>query len=185
MKVQTVKKIIKGSYSNGKIPINGYEVNNKLSGKRAQVYYNPATKEAIVSHRGTASLKDWATNTGMLFGYEGGRRFQHAKKIQKRAEKLYGAENVTTVGHSLGGRIAEKVGGNTKKVITYNKAATPRSILNPTKRNQTDIRTTQDVVSYLSKFQKKQGPTISIKTNVNPLAAHSTKPLNLIKKQNV
>ena len=48
------------------------------------------------------------------------------QKIQKQAEQKYGANNITTMGHSLGGRIAEKVGKKSAQIITYNKAATPK-----------------------------------------------------------
>jgi hypothetical protein len=181
MKVQTLKKVLKSSYNTGKISDADLVVNPKLTGKRVQVYYNPKTKKAIVSHRGSASLKDWAvTNVGMAVGYEGGKRFKHAQKIQKEAEKLYGAKNVTTVGHSLGGRIAEKVGKKSNKIITYNKATTIRSLLTPTQSNQTDIRTSGDIVSQLSKYQKKRGTSITIPSTNNPIKAHNINQLNSV-----
>lgn len=181
MKVQTLKKVLKSSYQSGKLNDSEFKTNKQLSGKRAQVYYNPVTKKAIVSHRGSASLKDWAvTNVGMALGYEGGKRFRHARKIQREAEKIYGAENVTTVGHSLGGRIAEKVGKKSNKIITYNKATTLRSLLEPTSSNQTDIRTSGDIVSELSKYQKRKGHSITIPSTRNPIQAHNLNQLNPI-----
>lgn len=186
MKIQTLKKVLKSSYKSGKLSDSNLVVNPKLTGKRVQVYYDPKTKKAIVSHRGSASLKDWVvTNVGMALGYEGGNRFRHAKKIQKEAEKIYGVENVTTVGHSLGGRIAEKVGKKSNKIITYNKATTIRSLLEPTQSNQTDIRTTGDIVSHLSKYQKKRGSTITIPSTRNPIQAHNTNQLNSIIQKSI
>lgn len=184
MKGETVKKLLKASYANKKQKIDTYERNNKLSGKRVQVFYDPNTKKAVVSHRGSKGAIDWLkTNTAMALGYEGGNRFRHAKKIQKKAEKLYGPENVTTIGHSLGGRIAEKVGQKSSKVITYNKAVTPRSLLKPTSIVQTDIRTKNDAVSVLGRFQKKNGKTIQIKDNSNPIKAHGLQHLSSIKNK--
>jgi predicted alpha/beta-fold hydrolase len=186
MKVQTLKKVLKSSYSRKKENIDGYEKNKQLSGKRAQVYYDPSTKKAIVAHRGSQGVRDWIkTNTAMAVGYEGGKRFQHAKKIQNKAEKMYGAENVTTVGHSLGGRIAEKVGQKSSRVITYNKAVTPRSLLQPTSFHQTDIRTKQDVVSSLGKFQKKKGENLEINSSSNPVKAHGIQFLSRLKNTSV
>lgn len=169
-----VKALLKASYNPGtKIAKNEYD--KSLSGKRVSVYVNPHTGRAKVIHRGTASITDWVkTNLPMALGYEGGNRFKHAKKIQKLAEKKYGANNVTTLGHSLGGRIAEKVGQKSAKVITYNKAATPRSILTKTSKKQHDIRTKNDPVSLLSVFQKKSNKTRHIASNtINPIKAHN------------
>jgi len=182
MKVQNLKKIFKSSYSRTDPNLEGYVKNKQLSGKRAQVYYNPKTNEAIVSHRGSQGIRDWVkTNPAMALGYEGGARFKHAQKIQNKAEKLYGRENVTTVGHSLGGRLAEKVGQNSGKIITYNKAVTPRSLLTPTSFKQTDVRTKNDVVSSLGVFQRKKGGNIVINSNSNVIRAHGLPELNKIK----
>lgn len=186
MKGQTVKKFLKASYSKGKPSIDGYQLNKNLSGKRAQVYYNPNTKQSVVTHRGSQGWRDWVkTNTAMALGYEKGNRFKHAKKIQKQAEKMYGASNITTIGHSLGGRIAEKVGQKSNKIITYNKAATPKSILQHTSSKQVDIRTSNDAVSALSKLQRKKGDYIEIKKNVDPITAHGYQHLNSIKNKSI
>ena len=154
-------------------------LDKSLSGKRVKVFYNPKTKKSVVVHRGTASAIDWLkTNIPMIFGYEGGNRFKHAKKIQKAAEQKYGKENITTMGHSLGGRIAEKVGKNTSQIITYNKAATPKSIKNKTPINQIDIRTSRDPVSYLSTYQQHSNKPVIVKSkSYNLLNEHSIRAL--------
>jgi len=185
MKVQQVKKFINASYKPSKPQIESYERVHSLSGKRAQVYFDPKTKKAIVTHKGTSSHKDIITDIKMAVGIESGKRFQHAKKIQKKAERLYGPENVTTIGHSLGGRIAEKVGKKSNKIITYNKAATPKSILSKTPRNQIDIRAKNDPVSILSKFQKKTNATVNTKGSINLLKTHGTSKLKYIRNQDV
>lgn len=172
------KKFLQASYKPGKkVPGNVYD--HHLSGKRVSVYQNPTTGKATVIHRGTASITDWVkTNLPMAFGYEKGNRFSHAKKIQKLAEKKYGKTNVTTMGHSLGGRIAEKVGKKSAQIITFNKAATPKSILTKTPKKQQDIRTSGDLVSKLATLQKHSTPmkTISSKT-LNPIKAHNVNQL--------
>jgi hypothetical protein len=170
---KSTKRFLAASYEPGKkIPGNVYD--HHLSGKRVSVYHNPTTGKTVVAHRGTASLTDWVkTNVPMALGYEGGRRFKHAKKIQRQAEKKYGAKNVTTMGHSLGGRIAEKVGKKSAAIITYNKAATPKSIRQTTPKKQTDIRTPYDPVSVLSKVQKRRGKLVTLKAKTkDPVKAH-------------
>jgi hypothetical protein len=179
LRKKEIKSFLKASYKPGKkIPDNIYD--HHLSGKRVSVYHNPTTGKATVIHRGTASLTDWVkTNIPMALGYEGGKRFKHAKKIQKKAEKKYGASNVTTMGHSLGGRIAEKVGKKSSQIITYNKAATPKSIQKATPKNQIDIRTTGDLVSKLSTVQRHKTKMKTINSGLlNPIAAHD---ISLIK----
>lgn len=187
MKVQQLKKFLKASYRGGKLKIDNFEKNQKLSGKRAQVYYDPITKKAIVSHRGTkkTSIRDIITDVKMIFGIEGGNRFKHAAKIQKKAENLYGPENIVTIGHSLGGRLAEKVGKNSAQIITYNKAATPKSILKSTPKNQTDVRATTDIVSLLSRYQKHSNPLITTPGTLNVLKSHSMSKLKHIKNKNI
>lgn len=187
MKVQQLKKVLKASYRSGKQKIDNYDINPKLSGTRVQVYYDPSTKKAIVAHRGTkkTSIHDIGTDIKMLFGFESGNRFKHAKKIQRKAENLYGRENITTVGHSLGGRIAEKVGKKSAKIVTYNKAATPKSILQKTPPKQTDIVAKGDVVSILTKLQKHSNPVVVAPGSYNLLKTHSMSKLKYIKDKNI
>jgi hypothetical protein len=108
-------------------------------------------------------------------------RFQHAKAIQEQAENKYGKENVTTIGHSLGAKLAADVGGKSKEIITYNKPIIPQEILRQTRKNETSIRTKMDPVSILGSFNPniKQ---VSTKT-MNPIAAHATSQLGEIKNE--
>ena len=57
-------------------------------------------------------------------------RYKHAKEIQDKKEKKYGKENVTTIGHSLGAKLASDLGGKSKEIIIYNKPITPGEIFN-------------------------------------------------------
>lgn len=154
--------------------INGFERDDELSGNRAQVYRNPKSGKVIVAHRGTKDLSDVVTDVGLAVGYRGGRRFKHGERVQKQAEAKYGSENVTTIGHSLGSSIAEKVGKNSRKIITANKPVVPTDILfgKTPPKNQTDIRTSFDPVSILRPLQKGKVRTIKSKT-YNPLTEHS------------
>jgi len=165
------------SYQPSKRYPDGYNVDRTLSGRRVQVYHTD-TGRAVVVHRGTQGMHDVLTDGLASLGIQT-RRFRHAQKIQKKAESKYGGSgNVTTVGHSLGGLIAERVANKNSDVITYNKAALPKDSFQRIKKNQTDIRTTADLVSWASTTHRG-GSSITIKSDTkNPLAEHSTDVLS-------
>ena len=78
-------------------------------------------------------------------------------------------------GHSLGGGLAEKASkatGNQGNITTYNKAASPSDIFQRNPSNQTDVRTSTDLVSALSQFQQG-GKKQEIQSNKDPLTAHN------------
>ena len=178
-----VKALLDKSYDGKVADWGDYKVDKSLSGKRVQVYYNDKIKKAIVVHRGTQGLKDWGTNLAMNFGYRGD-RFKHAREIQRKAEKKYGAKNIITMGHSQGARWAEKLGRDTSEVITLNKPTLPIDLIkgDVVPKNQTDIKTDKDPVSILRGLQQgKDSENIDSKTFAgyyNPLAEHSTNVLD-------
>lgn len=159
--------------------INNYERDNALSGRRAQVYHNPMSGDTVVVHRGTGSVKDifndlTLVNTDL---FKKTKRFKHAQKIQNQAKQKYGAENVTTLGHSLGGIVSEQLNDGTGKVATFNKASVGGV---KTKPNQTDYRTTTDVVSVLSAKDKGKGKKKTL-LNLNPFKAHGVDQFKNVK----
>ena len=56
-------------------------------------------------------------------------RFKSSKKVQKTAEKKYGAKNVSAIGHSQAGLLAQIIGKNSKENIVLNKATRPQEML--------------------------------------------------------
>lgn len=170
-----VKNLLDNSYKSPQAQareVNGFFRDDSLSGQRSQVYYNPETKQAYVTHRGTASPQDILTDVKMVFGNKTGERFKYAKDIQKQAEEKYGAENITTAGHSLGGTIAEKVGKKSGKIVTLNKPVTPFDVAySKVSEKQQDIKTRKDPVSILRRFQKGRKEKVIVGPD-NPIAAH-------------
>ena len=159
------------------VQIDDYYLDRELSNRYVQVYYNPKTKKAVVCHRQTTSISDWAVDVGLALGIKAKKRFGISEKTQAKAERKYGPENVTTIGYSLGGLLAEEYGKNSHEIITYNKAAIPSG--NQTSKKQFDIRSNNDIVSYLSKFQKGDHKTITIPSNsYNIIKEHKTEKLN-------
>lgn len=181
MKVEKIKKFLKASYSSDDSNISDYEIDKQLSNKFAKVYHNKTNGSAVIVHRGTASKNDILTDAAMVAGYENTTRFRRAKKYQLQAEAKYG-NKILTLGHSLGGRIAEKVANPESKVITYNKAVVGRSLFETKKQNQTDIRARGDVVSFLSHLEARKGKLLTVDPHsLNPLTNHKLNHLNLIR----
>ena len=156
MNTKLIRKFLDASYANkGKAPknIDGYNRDESLSGERVSVYYNPTTHDAVVIHRGSKGIHDWGNNLKMALGWKmsGTKRFQHSKDIQKKAEAKYGKDHTTTLGHSLGAKIASDVGEDSKEIIKLNKATgigwDSYKKKHGEKDNETNIRTTLDPVS--------------------------------------
>jgi hypothetical protein len=95
------------------------------------------------------------------FDISGSKRVKHAKEVQEATEKKYGADNVTTIGHSLGAKIASDVGKNSKEIINLNKAVIPSDLNKELSEKETNIRSKYDLVSILQPFQKK-GKSVTI-----------------------
>ena len=178
--VKDIKNFLSKSYEKKPSSYNEYIIDESLSGQRVQVYNNPITNKTIVVHRGTDSIQDWGTNLAMTFGIKG-KRFNHAKRIQDEAERKYGKENIITLGHSQGGRWAELLGRDTSEVITLNKPTLPLDLLRRDKvpENQSDIKSTNDPVSVLRKYQLGNEPE-KIRSDLisNPIKEHSVEVLN-------
>ena len=180
MKIQDVKTLLTNSYNDKPTDVNGYKLDKDLSGKRVQVYTDENGKVYIV-HRGTHGIHDIMTDVKMTFGnVKGQKRFKYAEKIQREAENKYGKDNVTTLGHSLGAKIAEQVGKNSKEIITYNKPTLPLDLFKKKKLpdKQYDIRTSRDPVSILQPLQKGSNDMVIDSKTINPLTEHSIDALD-------
>lgn len=193
MKANDIKQLLKMSYSyNKKKPASygDWMPDRELSGERAQVYYNAKTKKAIVVHKGTQSIQDWATDGMLALGYTNSTRIKHGKKIQKLAEQKYGKENIeSSLGHSLGSKVNEIASkGTSQVVVNLNKPTVPFEYFQKGEKNpnQIDIRTSYDPVSALHFLDKKNGKEINIDSRSKSLLTeHSTDVLNRINDQEI
>ena len=177
-----IKKFIEASYNEKNPPkeIEGFLLDTELSNKTAKVYHNPTSGETVVAHRGTSGAKDWVNNVAYLTGnYEKTDRYKMGKKNQQKAEEKYGAENISTLGHSQGAVLARKLGADTKEIIGVNGASLGEKPL----ENEYNIRTSNDLVSHLMPKDEKT-ITIKSKTN-NPLTEHSANNISAIKHQEI
>ncbi len=185
LKASDLRKLLASSYSGA--PVDNWKMEKSMSTKNSKVYRNPSTGQVVVAHKGTQGATDWGNNlvyavTGEM-GYRQTKRFKEAQKVQKAAENAFGKDMVSTVGHSQGGLQAQMLGGDSKEIITVNKATRPGEVLygSSKKGNQTDVRTTADPVSaFRSPFaSKKKSVTIDAGTT-DPLKAHSYETLDLL-----
>jgi len=164
----------------------GYQLDKELSNSNETVLFNKDTNQAILSHRGTSNardiISDVALATGMRFLDP---RFRHAKKKTKKFNKKYKDSEKVVVGHSLGGSLSE-YGVNQKHmkktpIITFNKGAGLYDWNNTRLKNQTDVRTKQDLVSFTSKYQRggKTKQVRAKKNHRNAYGAHLLENMNI------
>jgi hypothetical protein len=183
-----LKGLLDASYDSKVKKVGDFEMDKQLSSSTSKVYRNPVTGQVVVAHRGTAGISDWGNNALYAIGgkraYKLTPRYKEAEKVQRRAVKKYGADSVTTIGHSQGGLQSELLGGRSKEIITLNKATLPFE--SNTNKNQYDIRSERDVVSGLNPFARKSKKDVDIKAKTyNPLTEHSGDVLDRLGKNKV
>ena len=177
-----LKTALDKSYSKTKVKtgFGDFQVDSDLTTKETQTYVNPKTGQVLVVHRGTQGLRDVFTDIAYTAtGYKG-KRFKDANKIQKQAESKYGAENISTLGHSLGSLVSSDVGSNYKQIFNYNKPIIPWS---RKRENEYNISTENDPFSWFHK-PKKTEKHIKIESNtVNPIQEHSINQLDKLENE--
>jgi hypothetical protein len=132
--------------------------------------------QVVVALRGTeGTAKDWSNNAVYCLGgelaYKQTPRYKRAKERVAQLEKQYNPEDITLIGHSQSGLIAELLPSKAREIITLNKATRPQDFLfRRRKKNQYDIRSRFDPVSFFP--LQKSNYTID-GVSLNPLAQHS------------
>lgn len=158
----------------------GYKYDPQLSSMDTKVFVDESGQPHIAYRGSVRAKEDWLSNVNILLGGKSSKDIEAIETAKKVKEK-YGIAP-TTYGHSRGGRSAElageAVGG---KTYTYNKAVIPADIFKKTRKEQTDIRTTKDIVSLPSYFQTgAKKVTIKSKPSDTILSAHSLKNIKFI-----
>jgi len=153
--------------------IDGFILDKSLSSKRAAVYHNPETNQTYVANRGTAATaSDWLNNYRYVTGsYDDTDRFRHAVDTQKQAISKYGKVDANLT-HSQSGIIGRKLNekGLTGQVIQIN----PALMFENQKKNETIIRSSNDPVSMLARFNPSLNIETIKSTSINPLTEHSS-----------
>lgn len=182
-----IRPILEASYQPKKLAAKtlekgGYKLDKKLSTNESKVFIDSQGNPNI-AFRGSTNAKDFLFSDPLL-GLGASKydpRFREAKQLTRQVEKKYG-KPADVFGHSLGGSLAEASGAK-GNITTFNKGVGVAGIGKSIPKNQTDIRTPNDVVSVLALTQKyKNGDLVTLPTPAfqNPIAAHSLDNLNFV-----
>jgi hypothetical protein len=152
----------------------GYKYDPELSSMDTKVFTDKQGNPHI-AYRGTVRAETWLDNLNIGLGKKS-KIDTEAVETALKVKSKYG-KAPTTYGHSRGARSAELAGEAAGgKAYTYNKAVVPTDIFKKVRAEQTDIRTSKDIVSLPSYFQTGgQKVTIQSGANENILSAHSYK----------
>jgi len=171
LKANTLKSMIKSTYDRSNVE--GWD--KVMDTPEVSAFKHPSG-QVVVALRGTeGTAKDWSNNAvyglGGELAYKQTPRFKRAKERVAQLEKQYNPEDITIIGHSQSGLIAELLPSNARERITLNKATRPQDFLfRRRKKNQYDIRSRFDPVSFFP--LQKSNYTID-GVSLNPLAQHS------------
>lgn len=176
-----LKPILEASYQKSRDAKNtlerqGYKLDRDLSNKEAKTFVDAEGRPNIVV-RGSKSLRDFLISDPLLavgLGHLDPRKRRTDALIEK-VKKKYGREDINLSGHSLGGALVSNA-KTSGQITTFNKGAGLGTIGKAINPNQTDIRTSKDIVSLLSKTERG-GTKQEIKGSDNPLVAHSISQL--------
>jgi hypothetical protein len=171
LKANTLKSMIKSTYDRSEV-----EGWNKIMDTPEVTGFKHPSGQVVVALRGTeGTLVDWQNNAvyglGGELAYKTTPRYKRAKERVAQLEKQYNPEDITLIGHSQGGLLAEIVPSKARERITLNKATRPQDFLfRRRNKNQYDIRSRFDPVSFFP--LQKSNYTID-GVSLNPLAQHS------------
>jgi hypothetical protein len=155
----------------------GYKYDYELSNMENKVFFNPETGQSHIAYRGSTRAKDWVGNLKSGLGLKD-QDVENRVKLAGRVQEKYG-NAPTTYGHSRAGLISERAGEKYGgKSYTYNKATVPTDIFKTIRPEQTDIRTSKDIVSALSVTQRGgTRQTLSTPSGANIIQAHTVSQL--------
>jgi len=184
MSLLTLKDTLDSSYMDKNHSANllkksGYEFDKDLSNIQSRVYHNPNNNKLLITYRGTKNLlNDIPTDLAILTGgLKSTQRYKDSKKVYENAKKKYNTDSAILAAHSLGGSLVNAVGQKNDTIYTFNKGV---GFNNPnTKKNEKAYRTSTDLISALSMFDKHQHNISGFDANL--LHAHEIERLNDIK----
>jgi len=129
--------------------LNGYVMDEQLSNKHYQTYYDPKDKKLLFNVTGTRpTASDWLNNInlGLGIGFKESKRYKESHKALRDAKQKYNVQNAVVSGHSKGGLIANYISSKDDSVVTLDAA---QSIGNKSQSSSKNYRTNSDIVSLL------------------------------------
>lgn len=157
------------------------------TGFAAIAYRNPSTNEVVIAYRGTNSteLVDWTKNNLNIGMGEVPVQYTEASHFYNLVAEKYGKDNITVIGHSLGGALAQLIGAEYNvNTITFNapgvlhllKNINPNLSLNKSDyTNITNYNLANDVLNILNVafgYEQLGNSFIIPADNKNPMDAH-------------
>ena len=138
-----------------------YKYDPQLSSQTEKVFYNPISKETVISHTGTNfGSKKWyndlRSDNAILWGLEKqDKRFKNAQSHLNKVKNKYG-DNITVTGHYLGGSISEKIARSNPNVnsIAFNRGSGPLQQFRKRPKKLIDVGNSNDPISYFSRNSK-------------------------------
>lgn len=151
--------------------VENYTINTKISNNKTIVYVHDFKNKCVIVHKSRNDFDDTKLCVKLfLANSHNDDRIESAQRIQKKCEKKY--DEIITIGHSLGGNIAEYC-AKKGKIITFNKFIGFDNLFKKIPKNQTDIYTKYDVSAAIISTQTG-GKRILIHTNnTNIIENHS------------
>jgi len=182
-KANELKLLLEASYDKELYDIGKFIIDKPLSDARVKAYTVEGSDEVVVTHRGSADLKDWVDNaTWLRFNIiERSPTYKMHLKRHMKAVHKYGADKINIMGHSRGGLYSTHIYKKklAKQVINYNKPINLYDIAkdvftrNKQDGNNTTIRTSRDLASIGQNLLKDNDNDITIPSNsLNPLKEH-------------
>lgn len=180
--------LAKDCYNSEKKPVGGWNVlevyDNKDSGFHAKLYEKQGKYVFATAGTDPKSLKDWGTNFAQQLGLETS-QYEQSISIAKELTKKY--DNLTFVGHSLGGGLASANSRATgHDAITFNPSALSKQYsANPYNSNITAYISEGDILDFVNKVilrQEPEGVIIRrpVAASVNPIILPGSIPAQII-----
>tara|TARA_B110000908_G_C10112653_1_gene383794 strand:- start:260 stop:856 length:597 start_codon:yes stop_codon:yes gene_type:complete len=113
--------------------IDDYSYIRSLSNRDMAVYGIPGSLKTRIGFRGTSKTADVIPDLGIaLNNFESTQRYKDDKaSLKELIKKRGGVDNIKLTGHSLGGKVAAKLGEEFGiETNTYNKGSTPLQLQN-------------------------------------------------------
>lgn len=173
------------SYNKKKLDTGKFKIDKPLSNERVKVYTVENSDAIVVTHRGSADLRDWVDNAEWLkFNLlVNSKTYKMHLRQHMKAVNKYGADKIIVMGHSRGGLYAAQMYKDklAKQLITYDKPVNLYDVgvslvsKKNTDKNKTEIKTSHDVVSVGDYLLKENKHNITIPSLTwNPIHEHKT-----------
>ena len=136
-----IKQLMSASYKKEMFDIGKFKIDKEVSSIRVKAYTVDDESDVIVTHRGSADVKDWMDNADFfrINKLERSPTYKMHLKTHMKIVDKYGANNIIVMGHSRGGLYATALYKKklAKQLINYNKPVNMYDIAKDVLRKKT------------------------------------------------